>query len=73
MAVIFVSRGTMSGVHLLMDCLHERTGIRCLSREDLEEVVNLPDRILVIHEGKIVREFSGEKVDEEELVDSYYG
>ena len=40
---------------------------------DLEEVVNLPDRILVIHEGKIVREFSGEKVDEEELVDSYYG
>jgi ABC-type sugar transport system ATPase subunit len=40
---------------------------------DLEEVVNLPDRILVIHEGKVVREFSGEKVDEEELVDSYYG
>ena len=40
---------------------------------DLEEVVNLPDRILVIHEGQIVREFSGEKVDEEELVDSYYG
>jgi hypothetical protein len=38
--VIFVSRGTMSGVHLLIDCLHERTGIRCLSREDLEEVVN---------------------------------
>ena len=40
MAVIFVSRGTMSGVHLLVDCLHERTGIRHISREDLEEVVN---------------------------------
>jgi ribose transport system ATP-binding protein len=40
---------------------------------DLEEVVNLPDRILVVHEGTIVREFRGEKVDEEELVDSYYG
>jgi len=39
-AVIFVSRGTMSGVHLLVDCLHERTGIRHISREDLEEVVN---------------------------------
>jgi hypothetical protein len=39
-AVIFVSRGTMSGVHLLMDCLYERTGIRRISREDLEEVVN---------------------------------
>jgi Cytidylate kinase-like family len=40
MAVIFVSRGTMSGVHLLVDCLKERTGIRCISREDLEEEVN---------------------------------
>ena len=40
MAVIFVSRGTMSGVHLLMDCVYERTGIRRISREDLEEVVN---------------------------------
>jgi Cytidylate kinase-like family len=40
MAVIFVSRGTMSGVHLLMECLYERTGIRRISREDLEEVVN---------------------------------
>jgi hypothetical protein len=40
MPVIFVSRGTMSGVHLLMDCLHESTGIRRISREDLEEVVN---------------------------------
>jgi len=40
---------------------------------DLEEVVNLPDRILVMHEGVITREFSGVKVNEEELIDSYYG
>jgi ABC-type sugar transport system ATPase subunit len=40
---------------------------------DLEEVVNLPDRILVMHEGEITREFLGAEVDEEELVDSYYG
>ena len=40
---------------------------------DLEEVVNLPDRILVMHEGRITREFQGAEVDEEELVDSYYG
>jgi Cytidylate kinase-like family len=50
MAVIFVSRGTMSGVHLLMDCLYERTRVRRISREDLQEVVNrhgeLPKRIL---------------------------
>jgi len=30
----------MSGVHLLVDCLHERTGIRCISREDLVKTVN---------------------------------
>ena len=40
---------------------------------DLEEVVNLPDRILVMHEGRITREFLGTEVDEEDLVDSYYG
>jgi two-component system response regulator CpxR len=40
MPVIFISRGTMSGAHLLVDCLHQRTGIRCISREDLEKIVN---------------------------------
>ena len=40
MPVIFISRGTMSGVHLVLDLLHERTGIRCISREDLEKKVN---------------------------------
>jgi cytidylate kinase len=40
MPVIFISRGTMSGVHLLVDCLHDRTGIHCISREDLTKIVN---------------------------------
>jgi ribose transport system ATP-binding protein len=50
------------------------TGIPTLAvLTDLEEVVNLPDRILVMHEGVITREFSGHEVDDEELLDSYYG
>jgi cytidylate kinase len=40
MPVIFISRGTMSGAHLLVDCLHNRTGIRCISHEDLVKDVN---------------------------------
>ena len=40
MPVIFISRGTVSGVHLLVDRLHQRTGIRCISREDLQKIVN---------------------------------
>jgi cytidylate kinase len=47
MPVILISRGTMSGVHLLLDCLKARTGIRCYSREDLEEIVN--------HHGKLAK------------------
>lgn len=35
----------MSGVHLLVDCLHQQTGIRCISREDLEEIVNRQGRL----------------------------
>jgi hypothetical protein len=45
MPVILISRGTMSGVHLLVDCLKDRTGIRCISREDLEEIVNRHGRL----------------------------
>jgi cytidylate kinase len=40
MPVIFISRGTMSGVHLLVDCLQNKTGIRCISHEDLVNDVN---------------------------------
>jgi cytidylate kinase len=47
MPVIFISRGTMSGVHLLVDYFHSQTGIRCISREDLEENVNKHGEIAV--------------------------
>ncbi len=45
MPVIFISRGTMSGVRVLVDCLHDRTAIRCITREDLEKNVNQHGRI----------------------------
>lgn len=47
MPVIFISRGTMSGVHLLVDCLHGQSGLSCISREDLEEKVNKHGEIAV--------------------------
>ena len=37
----------MSGVHLLVDYLHSQTGIRCISREDLENDVNKHGEIAV--------------------------
>jgi hypothetical protein len=40
MSVVLLSRGTMSGVALLVERLHQQTGIRCVSRENLMELVN---------------------------------
>ncbi len=40
MPVVLISRGTMSGVTLLVEQLRERTGARCVSREDLVALVN---------------------------------
>jgi cytidylate kinase len=40
MPVIFISRGTMAGVHRLVECIRERTGVRCISVEDLVKIVN---------------------------------
>ena len=39
MAVIFISRGTVSGVEILIDCLSKRKKVTCLSREDLMEEI----------------------------------
>lgn len=64
MPVIFISRGTMSGAHFLVECLHQRTGIRCISREDLEEIVNghgnLATRVLekLAHASSAYEQFS---------------
>ena len=40
MPVIFISRGTMSGVRMLVECLHDRLAVRCINREDLHKIVN---------------------------------
>lgn len=40
MAVLFISRGTMSGVSQLVRCLGKHSGLRLVSREELVEVVD---------------------------------
>jgi len=40
MPIVLISRGTMSGVEPLVGCLRRRTGIPCVSREDLVKIVN---------------------------------
>lgn len=64
MPAIFISRGTMSGAHSLLECLQRRKGIQCISREDLEEIVNghgnIATRILekLAHASSAYEQFS---------------
>jgi Cytidylate kinase-like family len=38
--VLLISRGTMSGATMMANCLSQRGGVRCVTREDLLAVVN---------------------------------
>lgn len=40
MPVIFISRGTVSGVQVLVDCLSQGAGVKCFCREDLVKEVS---------------------------------
>lgn len=40
MAILFISRGTLSGVQVIVNHLCERTGVSCLCREDLVKQVS---------------------------------
>ena len=61
----------MEVYRILRDLANEGLSILTILTE-LEEVLNLPDRILVMREGEIVREFVGEGLREDELLRSYY-
>jgi hypothetical protein len=54
MEVLFISRGTVSGVHILIDCLGERRRFKCLFREDLMyEAGYASEHRLEQHEGSL--------------------
>ncbi len=40
MAILFISRGTVSGVQILINRLCETSGVKCLSREDLVKEIS---------------------------------
>lgn len=49
------------------------SGLSCLALfTERDEILKLPDRIVVMCEGRIVAEFDGLTVEEEELLHSYY-
>lgn len=56
---------------IMNDMLKEGKGIVMISSE-LPELIGMCDRIYVMHEGKIVGEFSSEEVTQEKVMGAIY-
>jgi ABC-type sugar transport system ATPase subunit len=70
---IGIDISTKEEIYFLMRKLAAEEGVSILTvLTELSEVINLPDRILVMREGTIVKEFPG-GIDEKVLLDSYFG
>ncbi len=64
--------GTKMDVYqTLRDLANEGLAVLTVLTE-LEEVLNLPDRVLVMREGKIVQSLLAEGLREDQLLQAYY-
>jgi ribose transport system ATP-binding protein len=52
---------------MLRELADDGKGIIVISSE-LPEVIGICDRVLVMHQGRIVGEVSGERINEEEII-----
>lgn len=57
---------------LITDLAAEGMAVLVVSSE-IEEVMGLAHRILVMHQGRIVAEFDGEEADEESVIAAAFG
>ena len=64
-------RTKMEVYRILRDLANKGVGV-IVYLSELPEVVNLPDRVLVMHSGRIVRELAGEEITEENVLKAYF-
>lgn len=55
MPILFISRGTMSGVFHILDCMHDRVSFRSVSHESLTKTVNRHGELAT----RVVEQLSG--------------
>ncbi len=60
--------GAKVEIYKLMERLCSEGKAVIMSSSELMEIISIPDRIIVMAEGKITAEFDSEKIDKEELV-----
>lgn len=63
-----VDVGTRENIHEIISGLAARGASVLLYASDNEELINYCDRVLIVFEGRIVKEISGEEISEENLV-----
>lgn len=65
-------KAKMEVYKILRDLASKGVGV-IVYLSELSEVVNLPDRVLVMHSGRIVKELIGGEITEESVLKAYFG
>lgn len=65
--------GAKAEIHRIMRELANKGISIIMTSSELPELVNLPDRCIVLYRGKVIREFTRETIDEEKLVAAQIG
>lgn len=60
--------GTKNEIYLLINQLKEQGMSIILMSSEIEEILNICDRVLVMHEGSITNEFQGEHINKEDII-----
>jgi ribose transport system ATP-binding protein len=60
--------GAKAEIYQLMDTLAKQGAAILMISSEMNEVVNLSDRVYVMREGDMVKEFTGDKIDQKEII-----
>jgi ribose transport system ATP-binding protein len=60
--------GTKNEIYLLINKLRDEGMSIILISSEIEEILNICDRIIVMHEGSITREFQGDNINREDII-----
>jgi ribose transport system ATP-binding protein len=60
--------GTKNEIYLLINKLRDEGMSIILISSEIEEILNICDRIMVMHDGSIIREFQGDNINREDII-----
>jgi ribose transport system ATP-binding protein len=60
--------GTKNEIYLLINKLRDEGMSIVLISSEIEEILNICDRVIVMHEGSIIREFQNDNINREDII-----